>query len=170
MKLSTGIFENNMRNLDTFGSRLCKIRKDKDLSQKQFADILGYKSNTTISNLESNNATPDIDTLVKIADYFQIDLHWLITGHRSILESHSNVLQTALKHIIANITAMAEKQQRMVHVIKVLSNARNSDRVSQKLESLKRELPRFEQRIKEAISDYNYVNQLIENQSKEKTE
>lgn len=72
--------ENKVKNTNTFGKRLCKSRKEKGLSQKKLADLLGYKQHVTISNLESDRATPDIESLQKIAGILEVDLHWLITG------------------------------------------------------------------------------------------
>lgn len=63
-----------------FPENLRKLRKEKGLSQGELAKILGYKGSNSISNLESGKSTPDLDTLCNIADYFKIDLHWLITG------------------------------------------------------------------------------------------
>lgn len=72
--------QKNNKIYHSFGSRLFKVRKDKGLSQKEFAELLGYKRHTTVSNLEADRAAPDIKTLVKIAEILNIDLHWLITG------------------------------------------------------------------------------------------
>jgi transcriptional regulator with XRE-family HTH domain len=63
-----------------FGLRFRKLRKDKGLSQRQLADILGYKHNASISSIEAGKTPLSIETFVKIADVFETDLHWLITG------------------------------------------------------------------------------------------
>ncbi|MDH4203517.1 MAG: helix-turn-helix domain-containing protein [Phycisphaerae bacterium] len=63
-----------------FGERLSNLRKSKGLSQKQLADTLGYKQPASVSSIEAGKTPPGINALVKIADIFQVDLHWLITG------------------------------------------------------------------------------------------
>ena len=64
----------------TFGDRLRNLRKDKGLTQTELANKLGFKHNGPVSNIENNKISPDIDTLIKIAEIFNADLHWLITG------------------------------------------------------------------------------------------
>lgn len=70
----------NNKKGETFGQRLRNLRTSKGLSQKQFADLLGYKHHASVSNIEADKTPPDIIALVKIADALQVDLHWLITG------------------------------------------------------------------------------------------
>lgn len=66
-----------------FGKRLKKLRKNKGLSQADFAKKLNYKQNTSVSNIEKGKTSPDIETLHKIAETLNADLHWLITGQDS---------------------------------------------------------------------------------------
>jgi len=73
---------NNNEN-ENFGLRLHKLRKLNGLSQKELADILGYKHHASISNIEANRTPPDIESLKKFADILGADLHWLITGQQS---------------------------------------------------------------------------------------
>lgn len=75
------------KNYNNFGDRLCLLRKQKGLSQKELADILGYKHHASISSIESNKTSPDITSLQKIAETFDVDLHWLITGRQATLEA-----------------------------------------------------------------------------------
>jgi len=68
---------------ENFGSRLRKCRKAKGLSQKILADMLGYKRSGSVSYIENNKTPPDIQSLAKIAEALDVDLHWLITGEVS---------------------------------------------------------------------------------------
>ena len=52
-----------------FSDVLRKLRKEKGLSQSALADILNM-SQQAIGKWETNHATPDFDTLVQLADYF----------------------------------------------------------------------------------------------------
>ena len=59
------------------GERLSELRKDKGLTQKEFAKILGVSENS-ISMYERNLNTPDDKLKVKIALYFNISLDYLL--------------------------------------------------------------------------------------------
>ena len=59
------------------GERLKELRKDRGLSQKQLAEILGISENS-ISLYERNINTPDDDMKVKIANYFNVSMDYLL--------------------------------------------------------------------------------------------
>ena len=50
------------------GERLSELRKDKGLTQKEFAKILGISENS-VSMYERNLNTPDDQMKIKIAEY-----------------------------------------------------------------------------------------------------
>ena len=56
-----------------------KLRQLSSLSQKEFADILGIRSNV-LSNWEQGIAKPDIQVILQIADYFGIPVVELVNG------------------------------------------------------------------------------------------
>ena len=56
--------------------RLKEIRIAKKLTQIELAKNLQV-SNTTVSNWETGSRQPDFDSLVKIADYFDVSLDYL---------------------------------------------------------------------------------------------
>lgn len=53
------------------------LRNEKKISQKAMADILGV-SQQTISNYENSEIEPDIDSLARIADYFDTSIDYLV--------------------------------------------------------------------------------------------
>lgn len=57
---------------------LKKLRKKRGLTQEQFANII-HITQEAYSNYERGTRTPDIITLIKIADYYEISLD-LLTG------------------------------------------------------------------------------------------
>ena len=61
----------------TFSQRLKTLRKKKFLTQQKLADILEVKR-ATIAKWESKNAIPDIDTLHKISNYFDVNVDYLV--------------------------------------------------------------------------------------------
>ncbi len=61
---------------------LKKLRENAGISQKQLADSIGV-SQQSINKYENHKIEPDIDTLIKIADYFETSVDYLI-GHSTI--------------------------------------------------------------------------------------
>ncbi|WP_267402761.1 MULTISPECIES: helix-turn-helix transcriptional regulator [unclassified Chryseobacterium] len=61
-----------------FGTNIKKIRQVRGLSQKAFADLFELNRGV-ISSYEEGRAEPKIETLLKVADYFNLDLHNLLT-------------------------------------------------------------------------------------------
>lgn len=60
-----------------FDKRLRKLRKEKNIKQKDLALFLDV-STPTITKYESGDRVPTTDKLVKIADYFDVSLDYLI--------------------------------------------------------------------------------------------
>lgn len=59
------------------GDRLSELRKDKGLTQKELAKILSVSENS-ISLYERNIITPDDDMKIKIANYFNVSIDYLL--------------------------------------------------------------------------------------------
>ncbi len=57
----------------SFAEKLRSLRKEYNISQKTLAAKLGF-SYTTISNYESGRNEPNISTLIRIADIFDVSL------------------------------------------------------------------------------------------------
>lgn len=60
-----------------FKTRLRMLRRDKGLSQTQLGNVLGL-STSTISMYENGNREPDFETLELIADYFNVDIGFIL--------------------------------------------------------------------------------------------
>ena len=56
---------------------LKKLREDAQISQKLLAEAIGV-SQQSINKYENHNIEPDIDTLSRIADYFNTSVDYLI--------------------------------------------------------------------------------------------
>lgn len=67
---------------------LRKARKDKHLTQKEVADKLGVAP-ITISRYETGDREPDLDTLYKIADIYNIKISELLGLHVTQEESEN---------------------------------------------------------------------------------
>jgi repressor LexA len=58
----------------SLGHRLRQYRKEKNMSQEELADFLGYKSFTTIQKWEKDQAVPPIHILGKLSRLFEINI------------------------------------------------------------------------------------------------
>jgi transcriptional regulator with XRE-family HTH domain len=61
----------------SFGERLRESRESKGLNQPELAKILSV-AKQTISNWENDNRFPDKDMLIKLADFFNVTIDYLI--------------------------------------------------------------------------------------------
>lgn len=63
--------------MPTFGERLRLLRTEKKLSQQDFANQIKL-SKSSVNMYERNEREPGLETLEKIADYFNVDLDYLL--------------------------------------------------------------------------------------------
>lgn len=78
-----------------FSDVLRKLRKEKGLSQSALADILNM-SQQAIGKWETNHATPDFDTLVQLADYFNVSTDYLLGNDKA--NSETNAIAAAISN------------------------------------------------------------------------
>ena len=62
---------------------LIALRKTQDLNQKDFAKIINY-SDKTVSKWELGYASPSIETLKQIADYYGVTVDYLLVPHEEV--------------------------------------------------------------------------------------
>ncbi|MTT30653.1 helix-turn-helix domain-containing protein [Terrilactibacillus sp. BCM23-1] len=73
---------------DILGFRIRNLRETAGYSQKELAEKLNI-SNVQLSRYESNNRKPDPDTLMLIADYFQVSTDYLLGRTDQVHEFNS---------------------------------------------------------------------------------
>ncbi len=61
------------------GLLIAQLRKDKNITQKQLAEMM-HLSDRTISKWERGMGTPDVSLLTDIADIFNINIETLLNG------------------------------------------------------------------------------------------
>lgn len=61
---------------NTFGERLKVLRKENHLNQEEIAKILGC-TQRKVSYMEQGVTEPDLQTLIKLADYFGVSIDFL---------------------------------------------------------------------------------------------
>jgi transcriptional regulator with XRE-family HTH domain len=63
--------------MPSFGERLHLLRKSKKLQAKELAEAIGLKRRI-IFNYEKNERLPSYEVLLKLADYFDVSLDYLV--------------------------------------------------------------------------------------------
>lgn len=63
------------------GTFLKELRKEKHLTQEQFAEIFGV-TNRSISRWENGVNMPDLDLVIEIAQYYNISIEEILEGER----------------------------------------------------------------------------------------
>jgi transcriptional regulator with XRE-family HTH domain len=64
--------------------RLKTSRENKNFKQNKIAELLDIH-NSTLAKYESGDREPDSNTLIRLADLYEVSLEWLITGKSSKL-------------------------------------------------------------------------------------
>ena len=99
-------------------NNLRKLRKGKELSLKQLGNYLGM-SESTISLYENNKREPDIATLFKLADYFDVSVDYLI-GNTDNPQSHKNAgdaMYDFIRSLELLSRATSEVQEHLDHLL-----------------------------------------------------
>ena len=73
----------------TIGERLLKLRKERNLSQEELANVLDV-SRQTISKWETDQTTPDFDKIIPLCEYFGITSDELLSGKKDIIEANED--------------------------------------------------------------------------------
>ena len=95
------------------------LRESAAVSQKQLAEALGV-SQQSINKYENHNIEPDIGTMIRIADYFDTSVDYLI-GHTSIRRKFENVtayeLNAEESKIVDSYRKLTKKQKACITTI-----------------------------------------------------
>lgn len=100
-------------------TNLKKLREDASISQKAVADAIGV-SQQSVNKYENHNIEPDIETLIRIADFFETSVDYLI-GHtsvrRKIEEVHVFELNDRESKVMEQYRSLTSKQKACVDVV-----------------------------------------------------
>lgn len=78
------------------GSFFKELRKEKGLTQNQLAEHFNV-TGRTVSRWETGSNMPDLDILVEMADYYDVDLRELLDGERKSEKMNKDLEETVLK-------------------------------------------------------------------------
>lgn len=92
------------------------LRENASISQKYLADAIGV-SQQSINKYENHNIEPDIDTLIRIAVFFDVSVDYLI-GHsqirRKLEPTASYDLNQAEGQLIDAYRQLSDKQRKCI--------------------------------------------------------
>lgn len=74
------------------GERLRKCRENKDLKQVDVSKHL-HINNKTLSSYERGTTMPDIETLNKLALFYEVSLPWLLNSDSTHSHVYSDILE-----------------------------------------------------------------------------
>lgn len=80
------------------GAFLKMLRKRKGLTQEQFAEVMNV-TNRSVSRWETGHNLPDIDILIQISDYYEMNLRDLLDGERKSEIMKKETEETVLKAV-----------------------------------------------------------------------
>lgn len=80
--------------MSAFARTLARLRKSKGLTQQELSKILGLSS-SSVSMYERGEREPSFETLEALADFFNVDMNFLMTGFPSNAIPYSPANQVA---------------------------------------------------------------------------
>ncbi len=98
---------------------LKKLREQHNLSQQKLADIL-LVSQQSIYKYENGITSPDIETLIRMADYFNTSIDYLVE-HTDISHKIEHVEENMLNNdetsLIKKYRTISPSQKKLIHAI-----------------------------------------------------
>ena len=95
------------------GEFLKQLRKEKGLTQEQLAEHF-YVSSRSVSRWETGSNMPDIDMLIELADFYNVDIREIIDGERKS-ESMDNETKDTLKKVAEYATEESNKRKESIN-------------------------------------------------------
>lgn len=96
--------------------KLKMLRQQKEMNQLELGKIVGV-GKTTISNYETGYSVPDLDTIIKLAEYFQVSTDYLLGLTDEIAEE-----QDEIKHTFGNLS---KNEQELLEIFNRVKNERD---------------------------------------------
>ena len=100
------------------GTFLKELRKEKNITQEQLAEKMCV-SRRTVSRWETGYNMPDLDILIDIAEYYDVDLREILDGERKDEHMDKEMKETVLK--VADFSKEQEaKVLKRIHIMFVV--------------------------------------------------
>ena len=112
---------------ETFGQRLSRLRKQSELTQSDIADRLGVTPQA-VSKWENDQASPDIDILIRLSDIFSISVDELLGKQRPVAVVAEKKSEKELEKLVFRIEVKSEDGDTVnvnlpLALVKVFANA-----------------------------------------------
>ncbi|MCR4566709.1 MAG: helix-turn-helix domain-containing protein [Pseudobutyrivibrio sp.] len=102
-------------NQQKIGSFLKELRKQKGITQEQLAEHFGV-SNRSVSRWENGNNMPDMDILIEISDYYDVDLREILNGERKGETMNNKEVKDTVLQAVDYTNTENEKYNRRVRI------------------------------------------------------
>ena len=77
--------------MDGFGERLKRLRKGCDITQGQLAEAIGVVPSAVGKYERIDSSYPSVEALIKIADYFNVSIDYLLRGVKTVPAVENNI-------------------------------------------------------------------------------
>ena len=94
---------------------LIKLRKERGLTNEELGNILGV-SKSRYNNWEIERAEPNIEFLIKLADFFCVSIDYLVGHHASTPAPMGESLDTEEKELIKYYRGMSNVSKNAIMV------------------------------------------------------
>ena len=107
----------------TFGERLFELRKTKNISQEELAELLDV-SRQSISKWENDKAYPEMTRLLFMSDYFDVSLDYLMRGTESAPAKEDLPMTYKTKNMLmvwnSFVSNLSDKQRKLLMLLYIL--------------------------------------------------
>ena len=101
------------------GTFLKELRKERNITQEQLADKM-MVSRRTVSRWETGSNMPDLDILIDISEYYDVDLREILNGERKDEQMDKEMKETVLMVADFSNEEKAEVMKRL-HIMFILA-------------------------------------------------
>ena len=105
--------------LQKIGTFLKELRKEKDLTQEQLAETLNV-TRRTVSRWETGSNMPDLDLLVEMADFYEVELRELLNGERKEKEQVNEELKETVLQVAEYSSEEKKRSTKIIRIYFVL--------------------------------------------------
>ena len=120
--------------MTTLGTKLSRLRKNKGYSQQEVADLLSV-TQPAYHKWEADYSTPDLETLIKLSQLFEVDLGYLteegsnlisnnqfegsniVANHQHVINMHSPELMDIIIDNQKKIMEIAATQNKLFELL-----------------------------------------------------
>jgi len=100
------------------GNFIRELRKEKGFTQEQLAEHFNV-ARRTVSRWETGSNMPDLDILIKMSDFYGVDLRELLDGERRSVKMNKEMEETVLK-VAEYSNAEKQRSTRIVRIYFIL--------------------------------------------------